>query len=130
MPLPPALPGWVAHTPSKKNPHWHLLTEHILDVAERAAVLANDPCLPPDWARYLGLLHDLGKFTGKFQQYLWQCHCADKGEGSRPRPGSAPHKQHGALAAWNDLKRFDGTAFALPLYGHHGGMETPTETHN
>jgi CRISPR-associated endonuclease/helicase Cas3 len=123
---------WVAHTPSKKNPHWHLLTEHIFGVTDKAVSFAEalDPSsVAGPWARYLGLLHDLGKFTDKFQDYLWACHLADRGLGKRPRPGSAPHKQMGALAAFEDL-RDRAEMLALPIYGHHGGMVMPSETRN
>ena len=128
----PAQTQWVAHTPSKKNPRWHLLTDHIYGVTESAAAFAtafDGSGMASEWARYLGLLHDLGKFTDKFQGYLRACHQADQGHGARPRPGSAPHKQMGALAALEDLQ---GAAemFALPIYGHHGGMRMPTETRN
>jgi len=126
-------PGyWVAHTPSKKNPRWHLLTEHIFGVTDKAVTFAgafDSSGMAPAWARYLGLLHDLGKFTEAFQGYLWECHQADQGIGIRPKPGSAPHKQMGALAALEDLQNV-AEMFALPIYGHHGGMEMPAETRN
>lgn len=136
MPAPPEPPEWAAHTPSKKNPRWNPLVRHTLRVTDKAVEFAgalDAPDAAPmaaEWARYLGLLHDLGKFTERFQEYLRACHRADNREGSRPRPGSAPHKQHGALAAWNDLKPAGGANFALLLYGHHGGMATPSDTHN
>lgn len=123
---------WVAHTPSKKNPRWHLLTDHIFGVTDRAVIFANafdTSGVAAAWARYLGLLHDLGKFTEAFQKYLWDCHQADQGIGTRPKPGSAPHKQMGALAALEDLRDV-AEMFALPIYGHHGGMEMPSETRN
>jgi len=124
--------AYVAHTPSKKNPHWHLLTDHIFGVTNRAVEFAevfDQTGTAAGWARYLGLLHDLGKFTDKFQDYLWACHRADVQRTPPPKPGSAPHKQMGALAAFED---FQGEAeiFALPIYGHHGGMETPSVTRN
>ena len=122
----------VAHTPSKKNPHWHKLTDHIFGVTERAEEFAkafDTTQVASSWARYLGLLHDLGKFTDKFQDYLWSCHLADVQKKAPPKPGSAPHKQMGALAAFEDLKT-TAEMFALPIYGHHGGMEMPSETRN
>ena len=128
----PRPPAYAAHTPSKKNPHWHLLTDHIFGVttlAEQFAEAFDTTHTAASWARYLGLLHDLGKFTDAFQNYLWECHRADDGLGTRPKPGSAPHKQMGALAAFEDLKDC-AELFALPLYGHHGGMEMPSETRN
>ena len=71
----------------------------------------------------------LGKFTPTFQEYLWLCHVADVQKGTPPKRGSAPHKQMGALAALMDMKGAT-EIFALPLYGHHGGMLAPTETRN
>ncbi len=124
--------AYVAHTPSKKNPHWHLLTDHILGVtalAEQFAEAFDTTRTAAAWARYLGLLHDLGKFTDTFQTYLWECHQADVLRKAPPKPGSAPHKQMGALAAFEDLKD-RAEMFALPLYGHHGGMLMPSETRN
>lgn len=126
------LTEWVAHTPSKKNPRWHLLTEHLLEVTRRAVLFvdaldASGVAAP--WVRYLSLLHDLGKFTDKFQDYLWACYLADQKMGSRPRPGSAPHKQMGTLAVLNDF-RGRAEMIALPIYGHHGGMVMPSETSN
>lgn len=124
--------AYVAHTPSKKNPQWHLLTDHIFGVtalAEQFAEAFDTTHTAAAWAKYLGLLHDLGKFTDTFQTYLWECHLADVLRKAPPKPGSAPHKQMGALAAFEDLKN-QGEMFALPLYGHHGGMEMPSETRN
>lgn len=132
MDIIPKPADWVAHTPSKKNPHWHLLTEHILEVTGKAVLFAealDDSGMAGPWARYLGLLHDLGKFTDKFQDYLWACHLADQKRGNRPRPGSAPHKQMGTIAALDDF-RDRAEMIALPIYGHHGGMVMPSETNN
>ncbi len=122
----------MSPTPSKKNPHWHLLTDHTFGVtalAEQFAEAFDTTHTAAGWARYLGLLHDLGKFTDAFQTYLWECHQADVLKKAPPKPGSAPHKQMGALAAFEDLKD-QAELFALPLYGHHGGMEMPSETRN
>lgn len=124
--------AWVAHTPSKRNPHWHLLTDHILGVTCRAMKFAealDTTEMAVSWAQYLGLLHDLGKFTDEFQNYLWACHVAEVHGRVPPKPGSAPHKQMGTLAAFEDLKN-NAEMFALPIYGHHGGMEMPSETRN
>ena len=124
------LPDWVAHTPSKTNPLWNLLADHTLEVARRAEEFARpfDKCgVSAEIARYLGLLHDLGKFTDVFQQYLWLNYLADNGKAPRPTRGSAPHKQMGAIAALMDLGD-DWQPLMQPLYGHHGGMENPETT--
>ena len=129
-PTPPCnLPYWIAHTPSKQNPRFHGLRKHILSVSE----LARDFAIPlqaDNIAYWLGLLHDLGKFRDEFQVYLHCCYEASKDPKNKkaPRPGSAPHKQAGALAARQMLGLEWGCLLALPLFGHHGGMRSAAET--
>lgn len=123
---PETLPVYVAHTPSKDNPHWHGLAAHALAVTDMAQTFAarfGGEAL----ARYVGLLHDLGKFTPKFQQYLRQCHEAEQNGTQAPRRGCAPHKQHGARAALDALTVQEGEEaaklVAVLIHGHHGGMK-------
>lgn len=122
---PGGLPLWVAHTPPKNDrKRWHGLADHILGVTERAVGFA-EPFGGAALARYVGLLHDLGKFTVKFQEYLILCYLADKGKAIRPEKGSAPHKHHGARAALDDLRGWDregAKLIAALIHGHHGGM--------
>jgi CRISPR-associated helicase Cas3/CRISPR-associated endonuclease Cas3-HD len=130
-PKPPAgLPYFVAHTPSKARPdHWHPLQEHALCVAEMAERFARE-AFGEDlatWGRYLGLIHDLGKFSDEFQNYLAACYEAERRGTSPPPAGSAPHKQAGAKAARQALGEL-GVYLALPLHGHHGGMLSPETT--
>lgn len=123
----PGLPAYVAHTPPKSDPdHWHLLEEHILEVTRRAEEFA-EAFDGEHLARYVGLLHDLGKFDIGFQRYLWECYQADHNQRQRPKAGSAPHKQAGALVAWNDPPLF-GKEMAQILFGHHGGMLSEPDT--
>lgn len=124
----PGLPCWVAHTPTKTNPAWHCLPEHLQSVAALAARFA-EPFGGSELARYVGLLHDLGKFSDAFQQYLLDCHQAAAQEMAAPRPGSAPHKQAGARVATADIPRI-GALLAMLLNGHHGGMLSPDDTAN
>ena len=97
---PPPLPYWVAHTPSKANPRFHSLKRHILDVSGMARDFAI-PLGAGEIAYFLGILHDLGKFSDDFQTYLLNCYLATKPGATckAPLPGSAPHKQAGARAA-------------------------------
>jgi CRISPR-associated endonuclease/helicase Cas3 len=127
-PKPPCgLPFWVAHTPSKQNPRFHSLKKHIFSVSEMARSFA-EPLHAGEIAYFLGLLHDLGKFREEFQRYLHECYQAAKNNTTPPQPGSAPHKQAGALAAELMIATEWGNLLALPLYGHHGGMKSLAET--
>lgn len=112
---------WVAHTPSKTNPNWHLFSDHVLGVTRRATEFAQ-PFKGEVLARYVALLHDLGKLTPEFQQYLKDC-----AAGIPRKPGSAPHKQHGARVAFDDLREAMGDDIAQIIagliHGHHGGMK-------
>lgn len=123
---PEEAPVYVAHTPSKDNPHWHLLTAHALAVTDMATEFASG-FGGEALARYAGLLHDLGKFTPKFQEYLHKCYVAEQ-SGTKPPPkGCAPHKQHGArvaLDAWKTEEEKQACALiAVLIHGHHVGMK-------
>lgn len=124
----PGLPGWVAHTPSKTNPEWHRLDKHIRGVTKRATEFA-DAFGGVALARYVGLLHDLGKFDLQFQEYLWRHFQADQGKGSRPQTGEAPHKQAGALVAWDAVPKA-GRQVAQILFGHHTAILDEDGTHS
>ncbi|RYZ85309.1 MAG: CRISPR-associated endonuclease Cas3'', partial [Proteobacteria bacterium] len=116
---------FYAHTPSKHNTQWHMLPDHILTVSRKARCFAKRLGYGAgEIAYYLGLLHDLGKFTKEFQQYLLDCHNNPE---NPPTPGSAPHKQYGAFAA-TLLDKGTGKLWWLPLHGHHGGMKSPENT--
>ena len=93
------------------------MEDHTRAVAEKARDFAT-AFEAGELAYYLGILHDLGKFTDKFQQYLHDCHNRPN---NPPPKGSAPHKQMGALATMMQLEGY-GDFLALPLLGHHGGM--------
>ena len=60
-----------AHTPPPDDPNgdWHLLSEHLLEVARCAAEHAN-AFGAGEIAWWSGILHDAGKASEEFQQYL------------------------------------------------------------
>jgi CRISPR-associated endonuclease/helicase Cas3 len=109
------LPDWVAHTPSVENPKWHGLVDHLKSVSRLAGSFAL-PFGAEEIAAALGRLHDLGKFSDSFQQYLLDCH-----RGIRRQPGSAPHKQHGAMVLLDQMGEL-GQYLAPLVFGHHGGI--------
>ena len=87
---------------------WHGLAEHLDAVAERSAHFA-DVFGARQLGYWLGLWHDLGKFSSEFQRYL------------RGHSGSVDHKRVGARLA-------QGTGlFALAIQGHHGGLRSTSD---
>ena len=96
--------GVYAHSANDAG-EWHDLTEHLQAVAKQSAEFAG-VFGAREHGYWLGLWHDLGKFSPEFQRYL------------RGRGGSVDHKRAGAQLALQRLK-----AAALAIQGHHGGMD-------
>ncbi len=106
---------FVAHTPPPDGTHWHSLKDHLAATAELAQRFAK-PLGFGELARAAGLLHDIGKCSDEFQQYLRDCHRAAHQGVPAPRP-RLDHKSAGALMAAEVCE------MVVPvLLGHHGGM--------
>lgn len=89
----------------------HRLVDHLQATADLAARFA-EPFGGAELARAAGLLHDVGKASPEFQEYLHRC---ERGE---PTTVKVDHKGAGAVLA---MQR--GLQFAPPLvHGHHGGL--------
>ena len=107
--------NYYAHTAEtatgERDPNksrWQPLSEHLRNVAERARDFA-EPLGFADVAKLAGLLHDLGKYSGAFQEYL---------AGERPGSVETHHAVYGAALAFN--RKWLGPAFAIA--GHHAGL--------
>jgi CRISPR-associated endonuclease/helicase Cas3 len=94
----------------------HELPTHLRAVADKAAEFAGS-FGSGKMAWYLGLWHDLGKFSSPFQQYLLDCEQNPEARGHGP-----DHKAAGAEIARKHLG-----PFALLVQGHHGGLQTRTD---
>jgi CRISPR-associated endonuclease/helicase Cas3 len=105
-----------AHTPNADG-RWQTLEEHLTNVARLTAWFSSD-FAPQELGFILGLLHDIGKASSEFQQYLRKCHEA-KIKGKQEPIHSPDHKIPGALIAKDEVKL---EFLALPLLGHHGGL--------
>ena len=119
-------PNFCAHTPNEKG-DWHKLETHLMAVAELACEFA-EPFGAGDLAYAAGLLHDVGKYSEEFQDYLNRC-CIhqQKGEKGRAFPGGGDHKEAGAL--WSS-ELFDGDKvnwLAFGILGHHGQVPAKSE---
>lgn len=96
---------YLAHSENSAGRTQPLL-EHLVNVAKLASTF-TDKWACSDWGYTAGLLHDIGKFTVQFQEYV---------RGSAHRGGD--HSSAGAVYTLNSAN-----VLAFPIRGHHGGLE-------
>lgn len=101
--------SFYAHSAQSVDRHgWHRLSNHLEDTAARAAAFLA-PVGRAEIGRAAGLLHDLGKYTQRFQRRL---------EGS----GRVDHSTAGAKAAIERYGCVLGKMLAFCVAGHHAGL--------
>lgn len=109
------------------------LTDHLVKVGTHAAKSAAKLQMAAV-GELLGLLHDIGKFSGEFQAYLKSATGLlnqDEDEDyvdARGLKGKIDHSTAGAQVAWRELGRqgvggrIAGQILALCLASHHSGL--------
>lgn len=104
------------------------LSEHLLGVAEGCRVRAAKIGLASA-GELIGLLHDLGKYSIEFQQYLRLAVAAkEDSELAVPRKGSVVHSTAGAQAIWRRFKSMGeremifAELLAICVASHHSGL--------
>lgn len=113
----------LAHTPNGHG-EWHLLVDHLRGTADRAAAFAES-FDAAELGRIAGWLHDAGKCSTVFGEYLQACHAAGDKAAKKAFP-SRDHKIAGAVRA-AALDRALGPLLAATIVGHHGGMRDLAE---
>lgn len=109
--------SFYAHTRNDQG-KWHLLTDHLTKVANKASQNAKyfELQSPAFW---IGLWHDLGKANPEFQAYL---RAADQNLLTK----SVPHAFGGAAiiyaVLWGQEQSDSWKDIALPIAGHHAGL--------
>ena len=104
---------YCAHTPSQYNPDlWHGLKDHLESVSELCFEYGKNIGLPLT-AKFLGIIHDLGKYKPEFQGYLELSHSTGI------KQQSVPHKHVGALFLLENLPDPYGELLANLILGHH-----------
>ena len=112
--------NYYAHTAEtatgERDPNklrWQPLSDHLQNVANKAREFA-EPLGFADVAKLAGLLHDLGKYSGPFQEYL---------AGERLGSVETHHAVYGAALAFK--REWLGPAFAIA--GHHAGLHNVSD---
>lgn len=131
-------PSFAAHTPPKDQPdNWQTMREHTLGENEKTpgvlplAVEFASAFGAEEWARLAALLHDIGKYSDRFQNYLDTCHqAALNGKIHRVPGGGGDHKWAGAMHCCQVLGATDLEAASLTILGHHGGLPNYVEAKN
>ena len=105
---------------------WQTLEEHAQNVATLAAKFA-EPFGSPETARLLGLVHDIGKATKEFQEYLRRSASDEHIE-----RGEVKHAAHSgayikSLIESNCLSQSVGDVLANITMSHHGGLHDAIE---
>lgn len=101
---------YYAHsTENNDKRDWQLLKDHLFQVAELSSTFASD-FQSGDLAYAIGLLHDLGKYSDKFQHRL---------EGS---PVRVDHSTAGAREAGLFYNKAQSRILEYIIAGHHTGL--------
>ncbi len=117
-----------AHTPPEGAPQRpQLMIEHTKNVAEMAEGFASE-FGAGELAKWASILHDIGKYSDEFQDYLRRCHTAQMaGKKGKTRPGGGDHKMAGALLSRRLFGGVKENPLAITGLGHHGGMPARKE---
>ncbi|MDQ6964402.1 MAG: CRISPR-associated endonuclease Cas3'', partial [Mariprofundales bacterium] len=110
-----------------------LLKQHLLGVADKSRLSASKIGLE-DQGELIGLLHDLGKYSDEFQNYLKSAVGLlnqDEDEGFvdvKGLKGKVDHSSAGAQLIWQELSKqgglgpIVGQVLALCVASHHSGL--------
>lgn len=115
----PATGVFFGHTKEGAPPEeWQALEAHLRGVSERAARFAS-AFGSGEWGRLAGLWHDLGKYSGAFQEYLRAATSPDAHEAER-----TARIDHSSAGAQHAVSSFGwmGHLLAFPIAGHHSGL--------
>lgn len=117
---------FIAHVKQNDDGSWkepHLLSDHLKETAIKAGSFAKE-FGNKDWAEFIGLLHDLGKYHPDWQKYIRKtsgyvdedAHIEDYG-------GRPNHSTAGAVYVFERLNNSPmAKALAYTIGGHHSGL--------
>lgn len=127
---------YYAHTPNDQG-QWQTMEAHTLGEMEKSdgvAILAREFAQPfgaGDLAYAAGLLHDAGKYSDQFQDYLQRCWQAKQaGHQGKVTPGGGDHKRAGAHLSYRLFNPSKPNMVGMTVLGHHGGLSAWHEVKN
>ncbi|HHO76007.1 MAG TPA: CRISPR-associated endonuclease Cas3'', partial [Deltaproteobacteria bacterium] len=114
---------FYAHTKEGEPPEeWQRLEDHLEKTSKLAASFAS-MFNSADWAKTVGILHDLGKANSDFQAYIHKVCGLDAseydGESTRTHPN---HSGVGAILSYERWPNIIGKTIAYIIAGHHAGL--------
>ncbi|MEW6377484.1 MAG: CRISPR-associated helicase Cas3' [Thermodesulfobacteriota bacterium] len=106
----------------KPREEWHRLEDHLKKVAEMARNFAND-FNAGDWGYLAGLWHDLGKYSGEFQDKI-------KKDIDAHIESLISRVDHSTAGAQHAIPMLDiiGHLLAYVVAGHHSGLLNGRDT--
>jgi len=105
----------IAHV--SEDGRCHTLYDHLTGTAERATEMAGEfGCA--EWGRLAGLWHDLGKYSGDFQQMI---RAASRIEAHIEAKSRVDHSTAGGIFAAEQFPGI-GRILAYLISGHHAGL--------
>lgn len=126
---------YVAHAHREKTTNeliFQSVEKHLLEVADLAGAFAAKAGLPSS-GRLVGLLHDFGKYSLEFQNYILSAvdYITPGEEGyidAKARKGKIAHAFAGAQHLWgrmqgNKFKKAVAQLLALCVISHHSGLK-------
>lgn len=117
--------SFIAHVKQNGKGEWitQNLSDHLEGTAKRAARFA-DEFGNSDWAYFIGLLHDLGKFHPDWQRYIRVKSGYDPEAHIECAPGKINHSTAGAVHVFDTLAKAHPIAriFGYAIAGHHAGL--------
>ncbi|MGI6105428.1 MAG: CRISPR-associated helicase Cas3' [Raoultibacter sp.] len=121
-----------AHIKQTEDGDWvtQPLSEHLIGTAKLASKFA-DKFDSGSWGNYLGLLHDAGKYSLEWQDYLKHETGYDESKRGTKGSHSTPGAQVALAASWRDRKNpFAGRMAAYVIAGHHAGLPDFYQSHS
>lgn len=121
--------AFYAHTlPGTPPEQWEPLDFHLKEVARRAKEFAS-AFGAGGWAEFLGLWHDLGKYSKEFQARLFQANGLEAHLEEQLGKGHVDHSTAGAqhaAACFTGPNLLCGRILAYCIAGHHAGLPDAT----